>query len=417
MDNSTLKLINLLYQQQQNMVEQLHDFCSINSGTRNLHGLATMQQALQAAFAHIGDEIIERPLSPITTINMSGETTLQSCGNAIFIRKRPSLTRRILLCGHMDTVYDALHPFHTLQYSNNTKHLNGPGVADMKGGLVVIIHALQAFEKLSIAQSIGWDVFINSDEEIGSPSSRQHLATITAKYQTALVYEPSLDANGTFARNRKGSLKLTLIAHGVAAHAGRAFQNGRNAICYLAQAIISIDALNNQRPGVTINIGKIAGGDAVNVVPATAVAKLDIRITNQADELWFKKELSIIIKQLKHPDYTLKVDGMFGRPAKKVNSATKLLFQRIKTIGQQLNLTFDWQDSGGCCDGNNLAQHGLAVIDTLGVRGGNIHSPQEYIILDSLAERAALSLLILQDLATGSLEAIAAHKLQQLNYQ
>lgn len=399
----TKELISLIKDSQSIMIEQLHEFCNINSGTTNLNGLNLMSQTLTAAFTPLADSIENKALPPVSTLDMTGDMVEQHLGHALFIQKRPSLSRRILLSGHMDTVYGIHDPFQTLNYLDKNT-LNGPGVADMKGGLLVILHALSAFEKMDIAPTIGWDVVINSDEEIGSPASSHLFNQIAPRYQAALVYEPAMNDRGTLAKNRKGSGKLTLVATGKSAHAGRAFYEGRNAIAYLAEAIIAIHALNLHQEGVTINVGKIAGGEALNMVPSKAVVKLDVRISSSADERWVYEKIDAIIHQLQRSDYTLTLHGAFGRPVKTVDKATTRLFQRIQNLGASLGLTLDWQDSGGCCDGNNLAQHGIPVLDTLGVRGGHIHSPKEYILLDSLPERAALSLLILQDLASGGLE-------------
>lgn len=403
MDRVTKELVHTLNDHKQVMIEQLHQFCAINSGTENLQGLAQMHQLLSTAFMSIADKIQTPKATAITTINMAGDTIIQHCGDALFIRKRPELKRRILLCGHMDTVYAANHPFQTLSYLNDNE-INGPGVADMKGGIIVMLHALAAFEESPAASELGWDVLINADEEIGSPASSPFLAEIAANYQSALVYEPAMNANGMLAKNRRGSGKLTLIATGKSAHVGRAFFEGRNAICYLAEAITSIHALNGQRDGITINVGTIAGGEALNVVPDKAVAKLDVRINQPEDETWVRQQLATLINKMKREDYSLTLHGEFGRPVKRISPATERLFNRIKHVGRELGLSIDWQDSGGCCDGNNLAQQGLPVIDTLGVRGGNIHSPNEFILLDSLVERASLSALLLLDLASGGLE-------------
>ncbi|KTD01922.1 hydrolase [Legionella feeleii] len=403
MDRVTKELVHALSGRKQVMIEQLHQFCAINSGTENLQGLAQMHQLLSTAFMPIGDKI-QTPKPPATTtINMTGDTIVQHCGDILFIRKRPELKRRVLLCGHMDTVYAANHPFQNLTYLNDNE-INGPGVADMKGGLIVMLHALAAFEESSTASELGWDVMINADEEIGSPTSSPFLAEIAANYQAALIYEPAMNTKGTLAKNRRGSGKLTLVATGRSAHVGRAFFEGRNAICYLAEAITGIHALNGQRDGITINVGKIAGGEALNVVPDKAVTKLDVRINQPDDEAWVRQQLTTLINKMKRDDYSLTLHGEFGRPVKRISEGTERLFNRIKQVGRELGLSIDWQDSGGCCDGNNLAQHGLAVIDTLGVRGGNIHSPNEFVLLDSLVERASLSTLLLLDLASGGLE-------------
>lgn len=397
------ELIDSIRSKQHNMVEQLHQFCNINSGTTNLAGLATMRDALQNAYKPIADEIQVKSLQPLSVINMAGDTVLQTCGDALLIRKRPELKRRILLSGHMDTVYSATNPFQQLTYINDN-YVNGPGVADMKGGLIVMLHALAAFEQTDLTDTLGWDVIINADEEIGSPASSLLLDELAPNYQVALVYEPAMTASGTLAKNRKGSGKLTLIAQGKAAHAGRAFDEGRNAICYLAEAVTAIHALNGKREGVTINVGKIAGGEALNVVPDKAVAQLDIRISKPEDEFWVRENLDVIKNNLERPEYSLSIHGGFGRPVKRVCSGTERLFARVQRLGEELGLSIDWKDSGGCCDGNNLAKHGLAVLDTLGVRGGNIHSAEEYILLDSLSERAALSALLIADLAQDGLE-------------
>lgn len=392
------ELLPFLQTQHELMVTQLHQFCEINSGTGNLAGLNKMHQALKQVFSPLADTIEDSTLPLISTIDMAGNTIPLHSGHLLFVRKRPHLTRRILLSGHMDTVYPKHHPFQTLTYLHDN-HLNGPGVADMKGGLVVMLHALAAFEQTPYAPFLGWDVIINADEEIGSPVSGAFLSEIAQNYQAALVYEPSVTPKGTLAKNRKGSGKLTLIANGKTAHAGRAFDDGRNAICYLAEIISAVHALNGQRDGVTLNVGKIAGGEAINIVPDKAVAKLDIRISRPDDEAWVWQQINGIANRIQRDGCSLTIDGCFGRPVKRINPLTQSLFNRVKQLGKYLGLTLDWQDSGGCCDGNNLALHGLPVLDTMGVRGGDIHTSNEYILLDSLVERAALSALLLIDFA------------------
>lgn len=404
-----LELTKTLFSQEKNMIDMLYQWCNINSGTTHLNGLQRMHQTIKNAFSSVADETITQSLDPIQSIQLSGELVNQTCGDLLFIRKRPHLKRRILLSGHMDTVFAEHHSFQTVREVNKNI-LNGPGVADMKGGLIVMLHALMAFEQSPYASQLGWDVVINADEEIGSPASRIFFDSIAQNYSAALVYEPAMNVEGIFAKNRRGSGKLTLIATGKSAHAGRAFNEGRNAICYLAEAIVAIHALNGRHKGITINVGQVSGGEALNIVPDKAVVKLDVRISRPEDEHWVREQLNVILQKLKRADYTLTLHGQFERPVKQVNNATVVLFERIQYLGEQLGLHLDWQDSGGCCDGNNFAAHGLAVIDTLGVRGGDIHSDQEFILLNSLIERAALSTLLLADLASGSLEDISAKR-------
>lgn len=387
------------------MLRQLYAFCAINSGTRNLDGLALMHAELSHAFKPMADVIKSIKLPQIPFINMDGESVLQASGDALFIQKRPHLKRRVLLCGHMDTVYGVDNPFQHVTLRDQ-KTLNGPGVADMKGGLVVMLHALQAFECTPIAQQLGWDVVINTDEENGSLASSTELLNIARRCQAALVYEPAMTETGTLAKNRKGNGKITLIATGIAAHAGRDFNSGRNAICFLAEIITAIDALNHQREGVTLNIGLVSGGTTLNTVPDKATAKIDVRLSSPLDESWVLAELQRIQQEHTREGASLKIDAHFDRPVKQVNPATERLFSRLVQLGKKQGLSLSWADSGGCCDGNNLAQNGLPVIDTLGVRGGLIHTPDEFIHLDSLVERAQLSAQLLMDLAEGALEDI-----------
>lgn len=389
------------------MVEQLIQWCEINSGSENLPGLLQMHDQLQLAFAPLADAIQSYDCPPVPLISMHGESYLQRYGNTLVIQKRPHLKRRVLLSGHMDTVYGTEHPFQTLiKLDNNT--LNGPGVADMKGGLVIMLHALQAFEQTSSASKLGWDVIINGDEEIGSLASSNLLSQLSSTCQAALVYEPSMSEGNLFAKHRKGSGKITLVAHGRAAHAGRNFAEGRNAICFLAKVITEIDALNGLRAGVTLNVGKIAGGSALNIVPDTAVAKIDVRIEQPDDETWVKQQLERVQDQYRQSDnlLTLEMTSIFNRPVKQINTATERLFSSLQETAQGANLSIDWKDSGGCCDGNNFSQQGIAVIDSLGARGGKIHTADEYILMDSLPERAALSTNLLINLAEGGLETL-----------
>lgn len=396
-------LLSFLRTNQPTMVAQLHHFCEINSGSDNGPGLSTMHRTLSAAFAPLADEITTLSLPPMSTMNMAGESCMEAVGDVLYLRIRPELPHRVLLSGHMDTVYGASHPFQTLTYLNDN-HLVGPGVADMKGGLIVMLHALMAFEETPYRTALGFDVIINADEEIGSPGSSTLFAGLVKNHRAALLYEPAVGRNGSFAKNRKGSGKLTLVATGKAAHAGRSFDQGRNAICFLAEAITAIHALNGTRAGVTINVGKIAGGDALNVVPDKAVAKLDIRISAPEDEPWVRDQLTRIIARMSKEGYSLTIHGEFSRPVKRVDKATQDLFFRLQRLGEELGLSLDWEDSGGCCDGNNFSALGLPVIDTLGVRGGDIHSSNEFVLLDSLVERATLSALLLIELARERIE-------------
>jgi glutamate carboxypeptidase len=279
--------------------------------------------------------------------------------------------------------------------------MNGPGVADLKGGLVVMLTALQALERSPFAPGIGWEVLINPDEEVGSPGSAGLLEACARRNHVGLLYEPAL-ANGTLAGARKGSGNFTAVVRGRAAHAGREFHQGRNAIVALAEYTRGLDALNGRREGVTLNPGKVEGGGAVNVVPDLAILRFNVRISSTEDGQWVEAQMDALEQALGRRDgIRVQRYGAFARPPKPISLPNERLFAAVAECGRMLDIPIAWQPTGGCCDGNNLAAAGLPNVDTLGVRGGGIHSEREYVILDSLTERAKLSALLLMRLAGG----------------
>lgn len=402
--NQYQSILSWLEQQSHEMTQLVIDWAMINSGSYHLVGLMRMQQTLSDAFACLEgqQEIIACPSFKATTL--SGEIEAISPGNLLRIYKRPTAQHQILLTGHMDTVFGLDHPFQNVnRLDSNT--LNGPGVADMKGGLVVMLYALLALERSPFADNLGWEIIINADEEIGSLGSAPLLKQYAQHHKMGLVFEPALDVTGTLASARKGSGKFTIVMKGKAAHAGRAFHEGHNAISALAEVIVRLHQLNDQREGVTLNVGLVQGGHALNVVPDKAVCQIDVRTTMVEDQHWLEaqfKKLQDEFNQL--TGYHMEISGSFNRHPKIFNPKTEHLFKLLKTLGEQLSIPVQWQPTGGCCDGNNLAAMGLSVIDSLGVRGGAIHSENEFIILESLVERAKLTALLLMTIANNEVE-------------
>lgn len=391
--------INSIEQQHNKMLDQLLAWSAINTGSYHLSGLARMHDTLISDLKILGGKIESLELPAVQQIQSDG--TLQVCplGRVIRIHKRPEAKRRILLCGHMDTVFEETHTFQTChQLDDNT--LNGPGVADMKGGLIVMMTALAAFEQSPNANKLGWEILINPDEEIGSIGSAALLHQSATNAHIGMIYEPAL-ADGTLAGARKGSGNFTLVVRGKAAHAGREHHIGRNAIAALADGIHAIDALNNQKSEVTFNVGKITGGGAVNIVPNLAICDFNIRIKTLEDEAWCLTQLKHIVANLNERDgIRAELHGKFTRKPKLMTPSIQQLFELLEQCGNELGIKIHYKPTGGCCDGNNLAAAGLPNIDTLGVKGANIHSSEEYVKLDSLVERAQLSALLLTKLSS-----------------
>ncbi|MEH6629245.1 MAG: hydrolase [Halopseudomonas aestusnigri] len=387
-------------QQQDRMLSEVLALCEINSGSANVPGIEKVVDRLSTFASSLGAEEERIGLEPRSDVLDSGEVVKSQSGPLLRLTKWPNANRRILLVGHSDTVYPVDHKFQScINLDENT--INGPGVADMKGGIVVMMTALQALEKSPYAGNIGWQVIINPDEEIGSFASAGHLDQAARAADVGMIFEPAL-ADGTLAGARKGSGNFTLIARGKAAHAGREHHLGRNAIAALARTIALLDGLNGQQEGVTVNVAKLTGGGPNNVVPDFALCRFNIRVPSPEGQAWAEAQIQNIINEVEQEDgISVELHGSFGRQPKVMDKAHQQLFSLLKSCGDDLGLSTEAKATGGCCDGNNLAAAGLANIDTLGVRGGAIHSTDEFLLIDSLSERAKLSALLLLKLAAG----------------
>jgi glutamate carboxypeptidase len=383
------------------MLAQVEAWSAINTGTANLAGLAEQAAALAAAFAVLPGTVELVDPAPVTAIAADGSPVSKPHGQHLVVRVRPQANRRILLTGHMDTVFPADHAFQRLRWLDG-ETLNGPGVADMKGGIAVILHALMAFEETASASGLGYDVLINSDEETGSLASSALIAELAAGKLAALTYEPAALPDGTLAHERGGTGNYSITFTGKSAHAGRNPQEGRNAIVAAADLILRLKAL--ETPEITVNPAKLEGGAANNVVPDHAVLRFNIRPKTVEAGAAFDHALShlLIDIQAAHGVATQRHGGV-TRPPKKVDAAAQKLFDLVRACGAELGEDIRWQASGGVCDGNNIAACGVPVVDTMGVRGGAIHSPDEYLIVPSLVSRAALSARVITRLAQGAL--------------
>ncbi len=383
---------------QQNEMERLtREWSNVCSGSDYADGLQRMLTLLRDAFGSLGGACSEHSLPERTVINSKGEEVPVPVGKALRFVKRPEAPIRVLFSGHMDTVFGQQHPFQEVRELERGVW-NGPGVSDLKGGLVVMLTALRAFERSDLADKIGWEVVLNPDEEVGSKSSEELLRESARRCHVGLVFEPSLP-DGAFISERKGSGNYAAIVRGRPAHVGREYEKGRNAIICLAKFIERVDSL--RRDGVVVNVGEIEGGGPVNVVPDLAIARFNIRVDNRQLLEEVTAELDKIEADLNSQDgITLQLWRSHFREPKPFTEATKKLFADIKKCCEELGLPCRWQASGGVCDGNIIASEGVPTIDTLGVRGGKIHTDEEYILLESLAERAKLATLYLLQLAS-----------------
>lgn len=380
------------------MAARAQAWSALNSGSYEVAGLARMRDVLADAFASLPGELTAEPLAPSQRVRADGEVIDVEHGAAIRLRVRPQAPVRIALTGHYDTVFPAAHAFQ-LPWREDAATLRGPGVADMKGGLSLLLAALQAFEAMPGEKRVGYEVLLSPDEEIGSPASAPLLAALGARAQLGLTYEPAL-ADGALVDARKGSGNFSLAYKGRAAHVGRAFADGRSAVLAAAEAALALNALNGARDGVTFNVGAIDGGSASNVVPERAVLRFNVRAPDDESAAWAETEVRRIAG-LAHEGVTARLHGAVTRPPKPVTPAQRTMISWTQRAGAALGLDLKFQPSGGVCEGNNLAAAGCPNIDTLGPCGGGLHSDQEFALIASFAERAKLSLLLLAGVERG----------------
>nr|WP_298897557.1 hydrolase [uncultured Altererythrobacter sp.] len=383
------------------MLKQVQAWCAINTGTANLDGLATQAGELAQAFSALPGDVELIDPATVTAIDAGGREFEKPHGQHMVLRVRPTANRRLLFTGHMDTVFPADHSFQQQTWLDH-ETLNGPGVADMKGGIAVMLHALLAAEASGAMGSLGYDVLINSDEETGSLASSELIAELARGKLAALTYEPAALPDGTLAHARGGTGNYSITFTGKSAHAGRNPHEGRNAIVAAADLILRLKGM--EREDITINPAKLEGGAANNVVPDHAVLRFNIRPKSTEAMDSFDRDLAEVLKRVEtEHEVGIHRHGGVTRPPKQVDERAQALFDIVKSCGAELGQNINWQSTGGVCDGNNIAACGVPVVDTMGVRGGAIHSPDEFMIVPSLVERAALSALVISRIANGEL--------------
>lgn len=382
--------------QQQPMLEQVQSWSAVNSGSGNLDGLALTAKMLADAFSVLPGEVTLVNPEPVDRVLADGSIKTVAHGRHLLVTVRPDAPTQLLFTGHMDTVFPADHEFQKLRWLDDGV-LNGPGVADMKGGIAVMLAALSAVESSANVARMGYQVLINSDEEVGSPSSAKLITALAQNKLAALTYEPALP-DGTLAGARGGSGNFSIIFSGLSAHAGRNPDDGRNAV--LAAADLALRLKRLSREGLSVNPAKIEGGGLNNVVPDHAILRVNFRPRTPEIVTQTEADLRRIIADIEREhEVRAHLHGSFGRPPKPIDGGAAKLFGLVKQCGTALGLSISWRSSGGVCDGNNIAACGVPVVDTMGVRGGNIHSKDEFLIVESLTERAQLSALTIMRLS------------------
>lgn len=379
----------------QPLVSRLIELCEVNSGTFNAKGVEAVAQRAAELLSQLGAEVTLEAVAPAERIGRDGRIEKLSLGPAV-VAELPGVDAAgppVLLNIHLDTVYPEDTEFRRVSWSDG--RLVGPGVADAKGGLVVLLEGLGRARERGRCPPVV--VVLNPDEEIGSPSSRQLLERHGRRCRCALVFEPTLP-DGAFVSARKGSGTFTWVLRGRSAHAGRDFTCGRSALLAAARLALRLDALNARRESVIVNPGVLESGTAINLVPGLAVLRVNVRVSHADDLGWLEEALRAAEADL-GDGITVERTGGLHSPPRVLDPQSQGLLELVLAQARSLALPDRHRATGGSCDGNRLAALGLAVVDSMGVTGGELHSPGEYVEPGSLEARAELLARVLARLA------------------
>ena len=273
----------------QDMINRTCEWSDINTGSWNTEGLKQFAPVLADAFSELQADVELIQTNGFEAVTDSGKTEIQQTGPVILVTGRPQAAVQIILSGHYDTVF----PKGTFEGVTDIGdgRLNGPGLADMKGGLCVMLEALKTFEAGPLRDRLGYQIVLTPDEEIGNFASAEYLTRAAQSgAMIGMTYEPAMET-GAMSGGRKGSAVFDIVLHGKAAHAGRAKDEGRSAIEAAAELVLGLEALNGKRDGVTVNVGSIDGGSAVNIVPDLAIVRFGARAPDAESAAWATEEI------------------------------------------------------------------------------------------------------------------------------
>lgn len=372
-----LPYLTFLYEREKSMFSLLKELVEINSHSLNLEGVKAVQLR------------IKKEAKSLKCTSSFIKT--KKYADVLKLKKRPKAPIQILLMGHADTVYLKDSSFKNFSAKKNT--FFGPGVADMKGGLVILLNVLEAIERSPYRDSIGWTALINGDEEIGSIGSVKIIEKEAKSKDFALVFEPAKE--GRFVELRPGSTNYLFTAKGKSAHAGRDFFLGSNAIMPLAELALKLGKLSSKKKKIQVNVATINGGSALNIVPDACSLSVNVRVFNEKMALSVREKIKKLYKEMKRVHPTLGMEILSARPPKELTLLQKEFHKVLKQAGKILGEPITFTESGGVTDGNTIASVGVPTIDAMGVIGKGLHTKEEQAEASSLVSRAKLAALLI----------------------
>ena len=364
----------------------LKSLVDINSHTANIDGVNAVGAAVER-------HLLESGLR--TSAFVTGKA-----GAHILGRTRTHAGNRLLLLGHLDTVYpeSAKAAGYRTMSDDEAKAL-GPGVTDMKGGVTVMLAAVRALAEENLLDDKALTVLLSADEETGAPTSAELIAQEAADHHLCLVFETGADrglGRSSIVVERKGMSQWVVDIAGHEAHAGAAKAEGVSAALEAARKIVALEALNDLERGISVNVGLVSAGTAVNTVPGSARLEIGCGFRNQDEEV---EIIEVIEKMLATTETTdaagvrraaIRSEARGFHPAMTPTDASRRMADRIIAYGRDLGLELDLESRGGSSDGNITAHHGCPTVDGLGTVGGKIHSGEEWVLRRSLVDRASL---------------------------
>ncbi|MFT6100938.1 MAG: glutamate carboxypeptidase [Arenicella sp.] len=393
-----LRLISWVDKNQDQILTELKSHVEINTGTANIDGLNLYRDLLSADLAALGFSTETHSSSDIKVLSCKGGSI--QIADHLVAKRSGSAKNRVLMNGHMDTVFSKDDEFQTLNIADDGV-LKGPGVADMKGGIVIMINALRALHAQGLLDDTNLTVLFNSDEEIGSLGSRQLIEELARQHDIGLVFEGSY--NNLATRARKGLGQVRLRVTGRESHAGGAHEEGVSATLELAHKVIEIEKLTDYSRKVTVNTGVLSGGEKRNTVPGCADAYIDMRFPSleagQQLEQSVKRiaDAEPVVKNAKYPDLPIVESwAVLHRPVKPENAKVDEIIAQAMAlsalIGEPITGT---RYSGGGTDGSIAQGVGLPTMDSLGMDGKGAHSSREESTVQSLIARTKLAAVML----------------------
>ncbi len=363
-----------LKEKQEEMLQLLEKLVNIDSGSYYKEGIDQVGTILAKEYELLGFNIEVQEQ--------------KDHGNNLLIRHKDATNPEIVIVAHMDTVF----PEGTVKerpFRRDEKRAYGPGVIDMKASQVSVLYVMKALLKANEDAYKNVQIILNSDEEIGSPTSRELIEEVAKTKKYSLIVEPAR-ADGSIVSQRKGGGRYTITVHGKGAHSGVEPQKGHSAIDELAHKVIKLHSLTNYDEGLTVNVGQVEGGTSCNTVAPLAVGNVDVRVVNEEQAVWADEQIREICSSPDVEGTSIELEGDISRPPMFLEDNAKKLLDIIVAVGKDLGMNIKHTSTGGGSDGNFTAAMGVATIDGLGPVGGNAHSEEEYLEIDSLVERTLL---------------------------